>query len=120
MAVTIDASTVPCPEPDAATIDLAFHEVLHLVLTATTFHFNDSMAGTFISHDALGAVVATGRFSNKVSDQGPGFPREAFTAILTVRGTTVSGAPVFIRLRQHVTILPDGTPSSDFVTLSCS
>ena len=118
--VTIGPDTTGCPEPGVDHIDLVLHEVFHLTLTDTTFHFGDKITGTFTSIDSLGNVVASGRVTSNVSDQGPGFPREAFTVVLNATGKRVDGSKVMVRIRMHVTVLPDGTLSSDFFRLSCT
>jgi hypothetical protein len=118
--VTIGRDTTGCPEPGVDHIDLVLHEVFHLTLTGTTFHFADKITGTFTSIDASGNVVATGRVTNNVSDQGPGFPREAFTVVINATGKAADGNKVMIRVRVHVTVLPNGTLSSDFSRVSCS
>ena len=118
--LTVGPDTTGCPLNGVDHIDLVLHEVFHLTLTDTTFHFGDKFTGTFTSVDSLGNVVASGRVTSNTSDQGPGFPREAFTVVLNVTGTNVDGSKVMIRVRVHVTVLPDGTLSSDFSRLSCS
>jgi hypothetical protein len=117
--VTIGPDTTGCPEPGVDHIDLVLHEVFHLTLTDTTFHFGDKISGTFTSIDGSGNVVASGRVTNNVSDQGPGFPREAFTSVINATGKRVDGSKVMVRVRMHVTVRPDGTLSSDFSRLSC-
>ena len=118
--VTIGPNTTGCPANGADHIDLVLHEVFHLMLTDTTFHVADNITGTFTSVDILGNVVASGRVTNNLSDQGPGSPREAFTFVLNATGKGVDGSKVMIRVRMHTTVLPDGTLSSDFSRLSCS
>ena len=119
LMVTIGPDTTGCPEPGVDHIDLVLHEVFHLMFTDTTFHFGDKVTGTFTSIDSLGNVVASGRVTSNVSDQGPGFPREAFTVVLNATGKRVDGSKVMVRIRMHTTVLPDGTLSSDFFRLSC-
>ena len=119
LMVTIGPDTTGCPEPGVDHIDLVLHEVFHLTLTDTTFHFGDKFTGTFTSVDSLGNVVASGRVTNNTSIQGPGFPREAFTVGLNATGKRVDGSKVMVRIRMHTTVLPDGTLSSDFFRLSC-
>jgi hypothetical protein len=117
--VTIGPDTTGCPEPGVDHIDLVLHEVLHLMFTDTTFHVADKISGTFTSVDSLGNVVASGRITRNLSDQGPGFPREAFTFVINATGKRVDGSKVLVRIREHITVRPDGTFSSDFSRLSC-
>ena len=119
LLVTIGPDTTGCLANGVDHIDLVLHEVFHLAFTDTTFHFGDKFAGTFTSVDSLGKVVASGRITNNASDQGPGFPREAFTVVLNATGKRVDGSRVMVRIQMHVTVLPDGTLSSDFFRLSC-
>jgi hypothetical protein len=87
--------------------------------TDTTFHVADKVSGTFTSIDILGNVVASGRITNNTSIQGPGFPRIAFTSVINATGKRLDGSKVMVRIREHLTIRPDGTFSSDFSRLSC-
>ena len=117
--VTIGPEATGCPEPSVDHIDLVLHEVFHLTLTDTTFHFGDKITGTFTSIDSSGNVVASGRITNNASDQGPGFPREAFTAVINATGKRADGSKVMVRIRAHITVRPDGTVSSDFFRAGC-
>jgi hypothetical protein len=117
--VVLGPGDTPCPEPGVHHIDLVLHQVTHLTLTETTFHFGDKVSGTFTSIDSSGNVVASGRITNNTSDQGPGFPREAFTAVINATGKRADGSKVMVRIRAHTTIRPDGTVSSDFFRAGC-
>src|SRR4051794_1357147 len=65
------AVTVPppaeCPGP-ASTIDIVFNEQLHSIFTDETFHFTDTLSGTWVSRDADGAMIASGHFVSRTSN----------------------------------------------------
>jgi len=125
VSVTKDNTvTIPplaeCPgDPNAATIDLVFHEQFHGVFTADTFHVTDALNGTFTTRDGAGNAIASGRFVSRTSQQGPGDPVLAVTEIIKASGVTVDGSRVNIRILSHLTVTPDGTPVRDFQQVSC-
>jgi hypothetical protein len=109
-----------CPgAPNAAAIDLVFHEQFHGVFTADTFHVTDTLNGTFTTRDAAGNAIASGHFVSRTSQQGPGDPVLAVTEIIKASGVTVDGSRVNIRILSHLTVTPDGTPVRDFQQVSC-
>jgi hypothetical protein len=109
-----------CPGPDpTATIDLVFTDIFHLIFTEDTFHVGGTQTGTFVVRSATGEVLASGQFTTTFSDQGPGFPTEAFTNNLIAIGRTADGTRIQIHLAQHFTITPNGDVTVDRVTASC-
>jgi hypothetical protein len=118
------AVTIPplaeCPGPVPGTsIDLAFTDIFHLIFTEETFHVGGTQTGTFVVRSATGEALASGHFTTTFSDQGPGFPTEAFTSNLIATGTTADGTRVQVHLSQHFTITPNGDVTVDRVTASC-
>jgi len=118
------AVTIPplaeCPgDPAAASIDLLFTDVFHLIFTDDTFHVGGTQTGTFVVRSASGEALASGRFVTTFSDQGPGFPTEAFSDNLIASGRATDGTRVRIHVTQHFTVTPDGDVTVDRVTLSC-
>ena len=107
------AITIPplaeCPGPDpTASVDLVFTDIFHLIFTEDTFHVGGTQTGTFVVRSATGEVLASGHFTTAFSDQGPGFPTEAFTNNLIAIGRAADGTPVQIDLTQHFTVTPNG------------
>src|SRR5262245_49826921 len=125
VSVTKDNTlTIPplaqCPgDPNAASIDLVFHEQFHGIFTGETFHITDTLNGTFTTRDSAGTAIAAGHFVSRTSQQGPGFPVLAATDIIKANGVTVDGSRINIRILSHLTIRPDGTPIRDFQQVSC-
>ena len=119
VAVTIPPLT-ECPGPDpTATIDIVFTDIFHLIFTEDTFHVGGTQTGTFVVRSATGEVLASGHFTTTFSDQGPGFPTEAFTSHVNVSGKAADGTRVQIHLAQPFTITPNGDVTVDRVTASC-
>jgi hypothetical protein len=118
------AVTIPplaeCPGPVPGTsIDLVFTDIFHLQFTEDTFHVGGTQTGTFVVRSATGEALASGHFTTTFSDQGPGFPTEAFTNHVNAIGKSADGTPVRIHLAQHFTITPNGDVTVDRVTASC-
>ena len=118
------AVTIPplaeCPGPVSGTsIDLLFTDIFHLQFTEETFHVGGTQTGTFVVRSATGEAIASGHFTTTFSDQGPGFPTEAFTNHVNVSGLTADGTRVNIHLAQHFTVTPNGDVTVDRVTASC-
>jgi hypothetical protein len=119
VAVTIPPLTeCPGPNPDA-TIDLLFTDIFHLIFTEDTFHVGGTQTGTFVVRSATGEVLASGHFTTAFSDQGPGFPTEAFTNNVIAIGRAADGTRVQIHLTQHFTVTPNGDVTVDRITASC-
>jgi hypothetical protein len=116
--VTI-APLAECPAPGTASIDLVFHDIFRLTSTDTTFHATGTQTGTFVARSPTGEALASGHFATTFSDQGPGFPTEAFTSHLNATGRAADGTPVHVHLAQHFTITPSGDVTVDFTTASC-
>lgn len=109
-----------CPGPDpTATIDLVFTDIFHLIFTEDTFHVGGTQTGTFVVRSATGEFLASGHFTTTFSDQGPGFPTEAFTNNVIAIGRAADGTRIQIHLAQHFTITPNGDVTVDRVTASC-
>jgi hypothetical protein len=109
-----------CPGPVPGTsIDLVFTDIFHLIFTDDTFHVGGTQTGTFVVRSATGEPLASGHFTGTFSDQGPGFPTEAFTSHLNATGKAADGTRVRIHLAQHFTITPNGDVTVDRVTASC-
>jgi hypothetical protein len=108
-----------CPAPGVASVDLAYSEQTHLIFTDTSFHFTDTSTGTLTARAADGSVVSTGHFVSIVNDQGPGFPRESFTAVVNATITLVNGTRTTVHILDHFTITPDGTVTSAFEKVLC-
>ena len=68
---------------------------------------------------ATGEALASGHFTTTFSDQGPGFPTEAFTNHVNAIGRGADGTLVRIHLAQHFTVTPNGDVTVDRVTASC-
>jgi hypothetical protein len=118
LAITIPAEG-ECPFlPGAATIDLVFNEQLHLTLTSDTFHFTDTLSGTFTLRDAHGNALSTGHLVSTSSGQFRGLAGLASTEIIKVNGVTADGSRVNQRVLSHTTVTPDGTVR-DFHQVSC-
>ncbi len=118
------AVTIPplaeCPGPIPGTsIDLVFTDIFHLQFTEDTFHVGGTQTGTFVVRSATGEALASGHFTATFSDQGPGFPTEAFTSHVNVSGRAADGTPVQIHLAQHFTVTPNGDVTVDRITASC-
>jgi hypothetical protein len=119
VAVTIPPLT-ECPGPVPGTsIDLVFTDIFHLIFTEDTFHVGGTQTGTFVVRSATGEVLASGHFTTTFSDQGPGFPTEAFTSHVIATGTAADGTRVQIHLTQHFTVTPNGDVTVDRITASC-
>jgi hypothetical protein len=117
--VTIPPLTeCPAPNPDAH-IDLVFTDIFHLQFTEDTFHVGGTMTGTFTVRSPAGEVLASGHFTTTFSDQGPGFPTEAFSNNVIAVGKATDGTRVQIHLTQHFTVTPNGDVTVDRVTASC-
>jgi hypothetical protein len=119
VAVTIPPLAECPPAPGAASIDLLFTDIFHLIFTEDTFHAGGTQTGTFVVRSAIGEALASGRFVSTFSDQGPGFPTEAFTSNLSATGRAADGARVRIHLTEHFTVTPNGDVTVDRVTASC-
>ena len=118
------AVTIPplaeCPGPVPGTsIDLVFTDIFHLIFTEDTFHVGGTQTGTFVVRSATGEAIASGHFTATFSDQGPGFPTEAFTSHVNVSGKAADGTTVRIHLAQHFTVTPSGDVTVDRITASC-
>jgi hypothetical protein len=117
------AVTIPplaeCPAGDAASIDLLFTDIFHLIFTEDTFHVGGTQTGTFVVRSATGEALASGHFTTTFSDQGPGFPTEAFTNNVIATGMAADGTRVQIHLTQHFTVTPNGDVTVDRITASC-
>jgi hypothetical protein len=118
------AVTIPplaeCPGPvPGTTIDLVFTDIFHLIFTEDTFHVGGTQTGTFVVRSATGEVLASGHFTTAFSDQGPGFPTEAFTNNVIAIGRAADGTRVQIHLTQHFTVTPNGDVTVDRITASC-
>ena len=119
VAVTIP-QLAECPGPDpTATIDLVFTDIFHLLFTDDTFHVGGTQTGTFVVRSVTGEALASGHFTTNFSDQGPGFPTEAFTNHVNVSGVTADGTRINIHLAQHFTVTPNGDVTVDRITASC-
>ena len=119
------AVTIPplaeCPGPIPGTsIDLVFTDIFHLLFTDDTFHVGGTQTGTFVVRSVTGEALASGHFTTNFSDQGPGFPTEAFTNHVNVSGVTADGTRINIHLAQHFTVTPNGDVTVDFITASCN
>ncbi len=68
---------------------------------------------------ATGEAIASGHFTTTFSDQGPGFPTEAFTNHVIAVGRGADGTRVQIHLAQHFTVTPNGDVTVDCITASC-
>src|SRR5438067_1247502 len=108
-----------CPLGNATSIDLVYTESFHLTSTATSFHFSDTLTGTFTTRGSGGEALITGHFVNTTHDQGPGFPREAFTSVINATGTASDGSHTTVHLLQHFTVTPDGQPVVVFERVNC-
>jgi hypothetical protein len=118
------AVTIPplaeCPGPVPGTsIDLVFTDIFHLIFTEDTFHVGGTQTGTFVVRSATGEALASGHFTTTFSDQGPGFPTEAFTSHVNAIGKAADGTRVRIHLAQHFTVTPNGDVTVDRITASC-
>jgi hypothetical protein len=117
------AITVP-PPPEcpgsASTLDIVFNEQFHLIFTDDTFHLTDTLTGTWVSRDAGGAMLASGHFVLRTSEQGTGFPKFVQTSLLNATGRTVDGDRVRVHVLGHLTITPSGDPSVEFQRISCT
>ena len=118
------AVTIPplaeCPGPIPGTsIDLVFTDIFHATFTEDTFHVGGTQTGTFVVRSATGEALASGHFTATFSDQGPGFPTEAFTSHVNVSGRAADGTLVQIHLAQHFTVTPNGDVTVDRITASC-
>ena len=119
VAVTIPPlAECPGPVPDTS-IDLVFTDVFHLIFTEDTFHVGGTQTGTFVVRSATGEAIASGHFTTTFSDQGPGFPTEAFSDHVNISGKTADGTRINIHLTQHFTVTPNGDVTVDRVTASC-
>ena len=118
VAVTIPA-LAECPGPGIPSIDLVFTDIFHLQFTEDTFHVGGTQTGRFVVRSATGAALASGHFTTTFSDQGPGFPTEAFTSHVNAIGKAADGTRVRIHLAQHFTVTPNGDVTVDRVTASC-
>jgi hypothetical protein len=117
------SATVPPPAEcpgTATTIDIVYNEQFHAIFTAETFHVTDTLTGTWVSRDAGGAMLASGHFVTRLSDQGPGFPTFVHTDLLNATGKTVDGDPVRVHVLRHLTITPSGETSTEFERISCT
>jgi hypothetical protein len=108
-----------CPAPGTASIDLVFTDIFHMIFTDDTFHVGGTQTGTFVARSATGEALASGHFTTTFSDQGPGFPTEAFTSHVIATGKAADGTRVQIHLTQHFTVTPSGDVTVDRVTASC-
>ena len=117
VAVTIPA-LAECPGPGTS-IDLVFTDIFHLQFTEDTFHVGGTQTGRFVVRSATGAALASGHFTTTFSDQGPGFPTEAFTSHVNAIGKAADGTRVRIHLAQHFTVTPNGDVTVDRITASC-
>jgi len=107
-----------CPG-NAVSIDLVFTESFHLIFTDATFHFSDTLTGTFTSRGSGGEALVTGHFVSTTHDQGPGFPTETFTSVIIASGAASDGSHNVVRILQHFTITPDGQPVVAFERVDC-
>ena len=108
-----------CPAPGVVSVDLAFSEQMHLIFNDTSFHFTDTSTGTLTARAADGSVLATGHFASITNDQGSGFPKESFTAVVNAPLTRVDGTRTTVHILDHFTITPDGTVTSAFEKVLC-
>ncbi len=74
-----------------ASIDLVFTDIFHLLFTEDTFHVGETQTGTFVVRSATGEALASGHFTTTFSNQGPGFPTEAFTNHVNAIGRAADG-----------------------------
>jgi hypothetical protein len=119
VAVTIPGlAECPGPVPDTS-IDLVFTDIFHLIFTEETFHVGGTQTGTFVVRSATGEAIASGHFTTNFSDQGPGFPTEAFNNNVIAIGRAADGTRIQIHLTQHFTITPNGDVTVDRITASC-
>ena len=118
------AVTIPplaeCPgAPGATSIDLLFTDIFHSIFTDESFHVGGTQTGTFVVRSGIGEALASGHFVTTFSDQGPGFPTQAFTDNVVAIGRAADGTRVRIHLTQHFTVTPNGDVTVDRVTASC-
>jgi hypothetical protein len=118
IAITIP-TLAECPSGNATSIDLVFTDIFHLHFTDDTFHVGGTQTGTFVTRSATGQALASGHFTTTFSDQGPGFPTQAFTSHVNAIGKAADGTRVRIHLAQHLTVTPNGDVTVDRVTASC-
>jgi hypothetical protein len=120
------AVTIPplaeCPgDGNAASIDLLFTDIFHLIFTDTTFHVTETQTGTFVVRSASGEALATGHFATTSSEQGPTDRfTHTFTSNVIATGRATDGTRVQIHLTQHFTVTPDGDVTVDRTTASCN
>ena len=107
------------PGAPGTSIDLLFTDIFHLIFTEDTFHVGGTQTGTFVVRSATGEALASGRFTTTFSDQGPGFPTEAFTSNVVATGRAEDGTHVQIHISQHFTVTPNGDVTVDRITASC-
>ena len=108
-----------CMPENATSIDLVYAESFHATFTATSFHSSDTLTGTFTIRGPGGEALVTGHFVNTTHDQGPGFPREAFTSVINAIGTASDGSHTTVHILQHLTVTPDGQPVVAFERVNC-
>ena len=108
-----------CPAGGATSVDLFYSEQVHLVFTDTWFHFTSTSVGTLTARAADGSVVSTGHFASVTNDQGSGFPKESFTAVVNAPLTRADGSHTTVHILDHFTITPDGTITSGFEKVLC-
>jgi hypothetical protein len=121
VAVTIPPLT-ECPgDPNAASIDLLFTDVFHLIFTDTTFHVTETQTGTFVVRSASGEALASGHFTTTNSEQGPTDRfTHTFTSNVIATGQAADGTRVHIHLTEHFTVTPAGDVTVDRITADCN
>jgi hypothetical protein len=105
--------------PAGTSVDLVFTESFHLIFTDTTFHFSDTLTGTFTTRGPNGEALSTGHVVATTHDEGPGFPTEAFTSVITAVGTTSDGSHNVVHILEHLTVTPAGEPVVAFERVDC-
>jgi hypothetical protein len=112
------APLAECPAP-ASTVELTFHLQFHGAFTDETFHVTQTMTGDFVGRDGSGAMVSSGHFVSRHSEQGPGFPVLTITDVIKATGTTVDGERINIRILFHLTITANDEVSVVFDKIMC-
>jgi hypothetical protein len=108
-----------CPAGGATSVDLFYSEQVHLVCTDAWFHFTSTSTGTLIARAPDGSVVSTGHFASVQNDQGSGFPKESFTAVVNAPLRLADGTRTTVHILDHFTITPDGAITSGFEKVVC-
>jgi len=102
-----------CPGPNVA-VDIAYNLQVHATFTDETFHFTQTITGTW--SNSLGAG---GHFVSQISEQAPAFPVYTQTSQLNVSGVTATGERIKTKLLFHVTINANDEMTSFFENVSC-